>query len=393
VGVTSTGKRRKVARTEIDEFLGLPENAQFNKLKAPRHAAARAINKTKSAALANELHDVQEAIIINVEEIDDQATQLDDVQAMPLQSWSPNEMNISNNHANGSTRDINDGPPAPKKKRKKTNDGDWQNIDPALLLLSGISAKTNLQLPIDVTAAQSTQSILLEELTFEHSLEVVPPPNDDGDNKSKRSRVITAAQVEMQQLEAPASEFLPWLSRINTRVVNDTNPAQHSDLDHLRGGSRNEPTFFIQHCKYETDGCTFSTTSGPSLTYHENTCTPARRETEAHKTPPACLRYTCVQIHRSGGYAGESFEEDETAQKGKPRQNLTRFMPNWRPSRVRWAFRRQGSTLSPQGEMPLRYHSTDLPNRRLPKQDKVGYHGKTERPLSKNTLHEGQRTR
>jgi hypothetical protein len=111
--------------------------------------------KTKSAALANELHDVQEA---NVEEIDDQATQLDDVQAMPLQSWSPNKMNISNNHANGSTRDINDSPPAPKK-RKKTNDGDWQNIDPALLLLSGISAKTNLQLPIDVTAAQSTQSI------------------------------------------------------------------------------------------------------------------------------------------------------------------------------------------------------------------------------------------
>jgi hypothetical protein len=100
-------------------------------------------------------------------------------------------MNISNNHANDSTRDINDGPPAPKK-RKKTNGGDWQNIDPALLLLSGISTKTNLHLPIDVTAAQSTQSILLEELTFEHSLEVVPPPNDDGENKIKRSRVITA---------------------------------------------------------------------------------------------------------------------------------------------------------------------------------------------------------
>ena len=201
----------------------------------------------------------------------------------------------------------------------------------------------------------------------------------------------------MQQLEAPASEFLPWLSRINTRVVNDTDPARHSDLDHLRGGSRNEPTFFIHHCKYETDGCTFSTTSGPSLTYHENTCTPACRETEAHKTLqlacdiPAC-KYI-VQIHRLGGYAGESFDEDETAQKGQPRQNLTHFMPNWSPSRVRWAFRKQGSTLSPQDEMPLRYHSTDMPNRRLPKQDKVGYHGKTERPPSKNTLHEGQRTR
>jgi hypothetical protein len=318
----STGKRRKVARTEIDEFLGLPENAQFNKLKAPRHAAARAINKTKSAALANELHDVQEAITINAEEIDDQATQLDDVQAMPLQSWSPNEMNISNNHANGSTRDINDGPPAPKK-RKKTNDGDWQNIDPALLLLSGISAKTNLQLPIDVTAAQSTQSILLEEMMFEHSLEVVPPPNDDGDDKSKRSRVITAAQVEMQQLEAPASEFLPWLSRINTRVVNDTNPAQHSDLDHLRGGSRDEPTFFIQHCKYETDGCTFSTTSGPSLTYHENTCTPARRETEAYKTLQlACDIPACKYIARA-----DTQEKVSKKMKRHKRENHVKISP------------------------------------------------------------------
>jgi len=47
--------------------------------------------------------------------------------------------------------------------------------------------------------------------------------NEDADLSTSSN--VTAAQAELQILEALASSFVAWLSQINTRVVNDTNPA------------------------------------------------------------------------------------------------------------------------------------------------------------------------
>lgn len=94
---------------------------------------------------------------------------------------------------------------------------------------------------------------------------------------------VTAAEREATALVAPTSVFLNYLSTTKTRVVNDTNPAQHSNLDFLRGGCRDEPTFFTHHCRFEADGCEYATTSGLSMVFHEKVCTPESRKKFAAK--------------------------------------------------------------------------------------------------------------
>ncbi|KAF2796020.1 hypothetical protein K505DRAFT_359701 [Melanomma pulvis-pyrius CBS 109.77] len=149
---------------------------------------------------------------------------------------------------------------------------DCSNIDPALLLLSGISTKAaheqSTDAPVMLPSTQSLKTVLDDMML-----------DEDAEDLST-SCIATAAHLEVQILEGPTSSFVAWLSQINTRVVNDSNPAQHSNLDYLRGGSRYEPTFFLHHCRYESEGCTFATISGPSLKYHEATCTPERRQSD-----------------------------------------------------------------------------------------------------------------
>ncbi|CAO2652010.1 Nn.00g002930.m01.CDS01 [Neocucurbitaria sp. VM-36] len=276
-------KKRKVARAEIDDYLARPENAHLNKLKAPRHAATRAINKHKSESFANELLHAPEQVGLDSVPAEQNVRKA-------LQSWNAHTINdkmapLAISSLNGGEDNVDGDGVVPEQVTRSarsprpgaSNVGhipvDISNIDPALLLLSGISTKVAPEQYTDAPVIlPSTQplGIVLDEMML----------SEDTDDLST-SAIATAAQLEMQILEAPASSFVAWLSQINTRVVNDTNPAQHSNLDHLRGGSRDEPTFFLHHCRYESQGCTFTTVSGPSLNYHEATCTPERRQSKA----------------------------------------------------------------------------------------------------------------
>ncbi|KAF2452039.1 hypothetical protein P171DRAFT_438668 [Karstenula rhodostoma CBS 690.94] len=132
------------------------------------------------------------------------------------------------------------------------------------------------------------------------SVEAVLEEIVDDDVMRPTASNATAAQIEIQVLKGPASIFVTQLSQINTRVVNDTNPAHHSNLDHLRGGSRNEPTFFVHRCRYESQRCTFQTTTGPTVNYHERSCTPERRQAEASKNlSQACDVLECSYVARA----------------------------------------------------------------------------------------------
>ncbi|KAK4979475.1 hypothetical protein LTR28_004416 [Elasticomyces elasticus] len=93
-------------------------------------------------------------------------------------------------------------------------------IDPALLALSGIS--NNGQ---DALASQEYAEDVLQDLILRNG--------------------GTATATGLQILEAPASEFLPWLSKINTYSFAN---GRSKNTTMLRGGSRDEPTPHIRWC-------------------------------------------------------------------------------------------------------------------------------------------------
>ena len=59
--VDANEKKRKVSLTDIDEYLQRPENAHLTRLKTPRHAAGRAINKIRSQEAADRLRSIHAA--------------------------------------------------------------------------------------------------------------------------------------------------------------------------------------------------------------------------------------------------------------------------------------------------------------------------------------------
>jgi predicted small metal-binding protein len=278
VRTSTIQKKRKALPAEIDEYLQRPENAHLKKLKAPRHAATRAINKLKSGSSVagkNVLSASMDAV---------QVTTFGDDTASSGLPERDGEAECQQQIAQPTQASENDG--SDSGVPYTSNSDDISNIDPALLLLSGITVGPCRG---ESVASHNTKPVeaLLEQMGEEDLI------------KSTVSKVTTA-RTEMQVLEGPTSVFLSWLSHINTRVVNDTNPAQHSNLDHLRGGSRDDPTFFTHHCKYEAQGCAFSTTSGPSMSHHELTCTPERRQAEAAKIfNQACDIPKCSYIARA----------------------------------------------------------------------------------------------
>ncbi|KAH4319368.1 hypothetical protein HBI00_251520, partial [Parastagonospora nodorum] len=84
---------------------------------------------------------------------------------------------------------------------------DTTKFDPALLLLSGLPSTRQAQGNADPGMVPDT-SILearLDEMDFGDDASLVEP------------RSGTAAQVELEVLEASQSEFIAWLSQINTR--------------------------------------------------------------------------------------------------------------------------------------------------------------------------------
>ena len=110
--------------------------------------------------------------------------------------------------------------------------------------------------PVLLRLSGTTPGLAPEQSVEAYDLEAIETALDEiADGEAvEPTKTKTAAQIEAQVLEGPTSIFLRWLSQINTRVVNDTNPAQHANLDRLRGSIRNEPTFFIHRCRYESDG-------------------------------------------------------------------------------------------------------------------------------------------
>jgi hypothetical protein len=297
-------KKRQLDSAEIDEFLRQPKNARLNEMKDPRRAASRAIKKGRSEQLANERLDASDHARLNT-------IQTEHIASKPLQPWNASKMNVMARQSTTTTT-ISSAEgieglenSASKQGIRSDRVSVDSNIHPALLLLSGHS--TN----IAQACSTDDQAMLSNTSTLEDVLDEMEMDEEDADfsfpsgpvlNKSNASSIVTAARAELQILEAPASRFIAWLSRINTRVVNDTNFAQHSNLDHLRGGSRDKPTFFLHRCKYESQGCSYATTSGPSMNYHQATCTPERRQSEAVKNAgvsKACQVPGCSYVARA----------------------------------------------------------------------------------------------
>ncbi|PSK42924.1 hypothetical protein B9Z65_6878 [Elsinoe australis] len=325
---TTSQKRRKVLTTDIDAYLTLPENAEMHKLKRPRHAATRAINKKRNESSADELPTEADADLEDVETRK---------RKVPLQQRTPSQMNVGSRHTPiylsddddaetnenapqlviSSTKQFRSSKNATDKTTVKTetNMDDSPEIDHRLLLLSGISGQSSsedsMNAPERLASTQAVETVL-DEMGMDDNDDSFAARND-----SERALPLnTAAGAEIRILQGPASKFVAWLSQINTRVVNDTNPAQHADLDHLRGGSRDEPSFFVHHCRYESEGCTFATTVGPSVARHEGRCTAESRQSEAAKTfSEECDEPDCSYVAR-----------------GDSRKNVSRKMKRHRES-------------------------------------------------------------
>jgi len=81
-------KKRKVTSTEINEFIGRPENAHVCKLKDPRYAATRALNKQRVRSLANERHTASNQACLDIVQAEQNGSNL-------LQSRKLSKMNVT----------------------------------------------------------------------------------------------------------------------------------------------------------------------------------------------------------------------------------------------------------------------------------------------------------
>ncbi|EAT82046.1 hypothetical protein SNOG_10652 [Parastagonospora nodorum SN15] len=300
--IETTLNKRKVSSNDIDDYLAQPENTHLKKLKVPRHAATRALIKQRSSVTAPKDQDRSDQI--GLDKVHPR-TPLQPLNQNKLKGIAPQSTMID---LTVSDDEKSDGSmTAAHLTRETRRPVDTTKFDPALLLLSGLPSTRQAQGNADPGMVPDT-SILearLDEMDFGDDASLVEP------------RSGTAAQVELEVLEASQSEFIAWLSQINTRVVNDTNPAQHKDLDHLRGGSRDEPTFFSHRC------CKYATTSGPSMNYHEAICTTESRKSANTKLSgfsKACDVPGCSYVARGEKEANvnRNFNSHKTNQHPKP---------------------------------------------------------------------------
>lgn len=202
--------------------------------------------------------------------------------------------------AHAASRKLNDMRNHPQEKAKAVDseeDDVDQDVDQDVMRFSGVEMgqsashhASNGTPAEDVHESAQRVGEALEELAGEAELHV------------PQGKRVTTAQTQASVLLSRPSEFVEWLSKINVRVVNDTNPKQHQNLD--RGGSKDEPTFFEHHCKFEADGCDHYTTSGPAIRKHEAVCTPESRAASRNgkrepKFQEACDEPSCKYVARA----------------------------------------------------------------------------------------------
>ncbi|KAK4992311.1 hypothetical protein LTR66_006324 [Elasticomyces elasticus] len=198
-------KPKRARPGEINEFLARPKESALNQLKRPREAASMRLVKERSEAYAIRLLEEQH-------------------QRVPVATFT-----------NAATESAGDDDDEETTSEVAQPARDNNVIDPALLALSGIS--NNGQ---DALASQEYAEDVLQDLILRNG--------------------GTATATGLQILEAPASEFLPWLSKINTYSFAN---GRSKNTTMLRGGSRDEPTPHIRWCT--TEGCKYSTISSYDL--------------------------------------------------------------------------------------------------------------------------------
>jgi hypothetical protein len=114
----------------------------------------------------------------------------------------------------------------------------------------------------------------------------------------------------VEALTSAPSVFIKWLSTVNT-YVNTAENSHDDDLsvDHLRGGSRAEPTHFVFCCKYMIHGCDFSTDVADDRDRHEEMCGLKKAQKKTVDSKKNLKRKKPVSREKTPGRMGDHDEE------------------------------------------------------------------------------------
>ncbi|KAK4983140.1 hypothetical protein LTR50_007403 [Elasticomyces elasticus] len=224
-------KRKRLQPKEVDDALNLPENSKIKKLKWARSAMIRKLKKERSAALARSVLDEQHARTNPAIEVDSNVLNT----ALPAR-----EVRDSEDSEDESTQG------AEMMPATSDNEDEYANVDPALLRSQAriSTIDESMQTPAEAAAIEQDAQRMAEE-TYASDRMLA-------DDLDLGLTEVTAMTQELRVLDAPVSEFLPWLCRINTNT--DIRRRRIGPNHHLRGGSRDDPTPFTFCCKYDVEG-------------------------------------------------------------------------------------------------------------------------------------------
>lgn len=309
--------KKRVSTEEIDEFLERPENASLLTLKKPRKAARLRVIAARNADHVEKLKEMEQRNATVVATFDASRSSLstkdadwqgqpsadtwnldvvqndrvDSVLNTPDLTTAHSELFVAENGNEVSEAELTSPPQFVIDPQLLLESGESQNDDGSLNLLTNEAAVADMLL--DQAVAH-----LLDGAAAEHT------PVSDSTGGSNGDIVTVSSNAEIDKLAAPASDFLPWLSRINTTVAGEKRARKIDSFTHLYGGSRDPPTVFQvaqtaeslqmikdkqdhryelrrerwdkageKPCKNAAEGCSYTSKNPDNLKKHEQKCT------------------------------------------------------------------------------------------------------------------------